>query len=111
MEGVLLSAGALSSLVLEGIKYILRKWVYKDPTYDFDPKFYRFAIPLLNAVMPFVLVLLGLPVTDPILSMTWQGGVRYLVLIALSSLVSILTNETVIRPVKDYADLYKWKYK
>jgi uncharacterized membrane protein (UPF0182 family) len=111
MESVLLSAGALSSLVLEGIKYILRKWVYKDPTYDFDPKFYRFALPLLNAVMPFVLVALGLQVTDPILTMTWQGIVRYLVLIALSSLVSILTNEVAIKPVKDYADLYKWKYK
>jgi uncharacterized membrane protein (UPF0182 family) len=109
MDGVLLSAGALSSLVLEGIKYILRRWVYKDPSYDFDPKFYKFAIPLLNAVMPFVLVALGLQVNDPILTMTWQGIVRYLVLIALSSLVSLLTNEVAIRPMKDYVAEYEWQ--
>jgi ABC-type transport system involved in cytochrome bd biosynthesis fused ATPase/permease subunit len=108
MDVSLLSAGALSSLILEAIKYIVRNWVMKDLTYDFPPIFYKVSIPFLNALMPFALVFLGLQVTDPILTMTWQGVLKYLVLVVLNSLVSYVTNTVVIRPMKDYQEEYSF---
>jgi hypothetical protein len=109
MDVILLSPGPLSALLMEGIKYVLRNWILKDPNYDFPVKFYMLMIPLLNALMPFALVALGMPVTDPILTMTWQGVIKYLLLILLNTLVSLFTNTNAINPVTDYRKrlLYK----
>jgi ABC-type transport system involved in cytochrome bd biosynthesis fused ATPase/permease subunit len=96
-----LTPGALSALILEGIKWLIRK-IKKNPDYDFHPNFYRVLIPLLNAVMPFALLALGFPVVDPILAMTWVEILRYLIIVALGSIVSVVTNNSAIKPFKQY---------
>lgn len=98
----IISGGALSSFVLEGIKWLVRKFWVKDMTYDFPVAFYAIMIPLLNALAPFALLALGLPVVDPILAMTAVEIVRYLVVIALGSAISFATNTGVIKPIKEY---------
>jgi hypothetical protein len=99
----LVTSGALSSLLLEGVKFMFRKWIVKDDTYQFPAYFYTISLPLLNAVMPFVLVALGLQSADPILTMDVVGVVRYLVLVLLSSLISLTTNTVGLSPLKNYA--------
>lgn len=99
---IVVSSGALSSALLEGIKFLWRKFVVKDMAFDFPTWFYVLSLPLLNAVMPFVMVFLGVPVQDPILTMNLSGVARYLALILISSLVSLATNTTAIQPLRRY---------
>ena len=98
----LITAGALSSLVLEGIKLLVR-YFKKDVKFEFPIQFYVIMLPLLNAIAPFALFGLGITVLDPILGMTVVDVVRYLVLILLGSLISLTTNTVALSPLKAYA--------
>ena len=72
-----ISVGALSTLVMEGIKTIIR--LFK-PGYDLPAVFYVLAIPLVNALMPFVLVFMGLLSNDAILLMSLPEVGKYLLM-------------------------------
>jgi len=103
MENVL-SAGSLSMATIELIKWIVRK-VTKNPNFVFEPTFYAVAIPLLNAVMPFVIVyVFGLPSTDPVLAMNLEGVLRYLLVVGVGSIISLGGYELAIKPMKGYAE-------
>lgn len=108
--GLTVSSSVLASLFMEAIKFIVRKWVVKDMTYDFPTKFYAVVLPFLNALMPFVLVYgLGVQSADPILTMDPLSIVRYLLLVLIASLGSVMVNTTGIRPLKDYREQLKFK--
>lgn len=102
---ILLTSGGLASLFMEGIKVVVRM-ILKNPEYDFDPKFYLFMLPILNALTPFALVALGYPTNDPILSLDPVGVLKYILLIALSTLVSMFVNNTAISKFKQYRRTY-----
>jgi len=90
MDGSLvLTAGALSSAALQLIKLAYR-WLAKNPEFDFPFAFYAIMLPVLNAVAPFALVFLGFPSNDPVLSMTWQGVLTYVLRIAIGAVVSLV---------------------
>jgi len=56
MEGQLvLSAALLTTLSLELVKLVLRKWIIKQPEYDFPPLFYDLVIPFLTMLWSIVL--------------------------------------------------------
>lgn len=102
--GNIITAGALSILIVEGLKWLIRK-IKKNPDFTFSAAFYALVIPVLNAVMPFVLVLIGLFSDDPILSMGWIPAIQYLVQIFLASLITFLGYNGAIKPLKDYSKL------
>lgn len=97
---VVLTAGGLSALVLEGIKIIWRRWVLKNPDFDFSEKFYLVVIPVLNVLLQPVL---GLLLNDSsMIPSDWIGFARLVVLTLLASLVSIVSYEGGIKPLKVY---------
>ena len=102
--GDIITAGSLTMLLIDGIKWLVRK-IKKNPEFVFPTAFYALVTPLLNAVMPFALVLLGLVSNDPILNMTWVEVLRYIVQIFLASLFTFLGYNTAIKPLKDRAKL------
>ena len=56
MEGQLvLSAALLTTLSLELVKWVLRKWIIKQPEYDFPPLFYDLIIPFLTMLWSIAL--------------------------------------------------------
>jgi len=103
---VTLSAAGLTTLLFEGLKWLIRK-LKKDPEYSFPPIFYVIGIPVGNALMPFVMFLLGMATTDPVLFMTWQQVLVYIVRIALGSLLSFLVYNNGVKPINDYRKAYK----
>lgn len=95
MDGSLvITAGALSSAVLQGIKMIWRKWVVKNPDYDFPVAFYAIMLPVLNALAPFGLVALGFPSDSPILSLDLPGVALYVVRVAIGALISMMAYDS-----------------
>ena len=99
-----ITAGALTIMLVEGIKWLVRK-IMKNDAFSFPTWFYMTVIPVLNAVMPFVLVLLGILVTDPILDMGVVEVVRYLLQIFIASLISFFGYNTAVKPLKEYGKL------
>ena len=83
--GDVVTVGVLTTLIVEVVKLIVRKF---KPEYDFPVEFYALVVPVLNALMPFVLVFLGLSSNDPILSFTLVDVIRYIVLTLVASAVS-----------------------
>lgn len=103
-----LTAGVIAMLVIELVKFVYRK-VVKDDNRDLPAMFYAIATPVFSAVAPFALVALGVPSTDPILTMDVRGIVVYLIRTAVTALVAFLAYNQGLKPVKDYAKLQRAK--
>ena len=97
----IITAGTLTTLLVEIIKWLVRTIAGK-PTYDFPPLFYSVAVPVSNALMPFALFFLGVIENDPILNMDFVGVLKYIGVIALSSLVSVVAYNAGVKPTKTY---------
>ncbi len=95
-----LTAGGLTSLVVEGIKWLVRRKMGAD--YNLPVLFYVLFIPVSNALMPFAIFALGFATSDPVLFMTWQNVVLYVVRVAIASLISFVSYSAGIKPLKDY---------
>jgi len=95
-----IAAGAMSTLVLEVIKWIVRQ-VTKQPEFDFPAKFYVVAIPVLNVLVVPVLALLGFEgYTMPT---DWRGWALGAVRVLLGSLVTLVGYTAGLKPLKSYA--------
>jgi hypothetical protein len=97
-----LSAGVISMLVVDGIKWVIRK-IKKDPTYSFPTVFYSVGIPVLNVFTPFALFWLGVSVSSPVLTLSWLELLKYAITVALGSVVSFLGYNTTLKTLKDYS--------
>ena len=95
-----LTAGGLSALVLEGVKWLVRL-VMKKPTFDFATGFYLVAIPVLNALMVIPFAFLGMAE----MPVEWLDFGKSVVIIALSSLTSVIVYKNGIKPLKEYSRL------
>ena len=95
----LITAGALTSLLLEAVKYLVK---LKFPSFEFSPKFYGVTLATISAAMPFFMVyVLGMGVEDPILTFGSVAEVlQYLSRILLNSVLAIGSYEVAIRPFK-----------
>ena len=98
---LVITAGGLSTLLLEGVKLVLRQWILKDATFDFPAKFYVVAIPVLNVLAIPVLALLG--VEGSVLPTDWLGFARTVVLVLIASLITLVGYSTGVQPLKAYA--------
>jgi hypothetical protein len=95
----LITAGGLSSFLLELFKWLVRLW---KPDFDFPAKFYVVALPVLNfAVLPLLALL---SVEGYELPVDWQSWVLELIKVLLASLISLSTYTVAISPLKDHAD-------
>jgi len=94
--------GIISALILELVKWIVRK-IKKNPDFDFSTAFYAVTLAVLNALAPFVLILIGVASTDPVLSMTWIEVLQYVVRVLIGAIVSLGTYAIAIKPLKNYA--------
>lgn len=99
MEDILINGG-LAMLILEGVKFLLRRFIFKNPAYDFPQAFYLIAIPVLNVLCVPLLVLMG--VTGVSMPTDWIGWIRSAVLILVSSLVSVLFYSQGVKKLKEY---------
>ncbi len=99
-EQLVLSAGLLTTATVEGIKAILRKWVVKDPTYDFPPYYYTVGIPLFTALWGIGLGYVG---WGPEVVANWQTLVNW----ALASVLSVGIYELGLKPIKEYSTEYR----
>ena len=99
-----ITVGGVSMLLLEGVKWVIQK-LGKKPEFGFSTSFYLVMLPVLNAVVPFCLVWLGLAVTAPTLGMTWLEVLKYVVLVLISSLMSLLGYNGSVKPLKEKAKL------
>jgi hypothetical protein len=103
-----IGVGGLTILLVEFIKWVVRKYIVKDPEYSLPPVFYMVGVPVSNALMPFVAVyLLGLPMTDPILGMGVVGVIQYVLRVGIASLLSFLGYNDVLKPLNDYRKAVK----
>lgn len=100
--GLTITSSELSMFLLEALKWAARKWIVKDPNYDFPAWTYWVGLAVLNALMPFVLVAIGVPTTDPVLTMGFPGVLMYVVRVALGALLSMGSYEVTLKQMKAY---------
>ncbi len=106
MLGDILTVGSLTTLVVEFLKWVVRK-VMKQPELNFHPLVYAVALPLVGALVPFALYWLGFSVDSPVLSMEWLELLKYAVSVVLTSIVAVFGYNTVLKPSKVYVQEYK----
>jgi hypothetical protein len=104
-----ITAGGLTTLLVELIKWLWRKYIVKDTTYDFPTIFYLVFLPVSNALMPFFMVWLGVQTTNPLAGMSLEEIAKYLVGIILASLISLVTYAVGVKPLKDKNKVMKAK--
>jgi hypothetical protein len=95
-----ITAGGVSMLLLEGFKWIWRKFVVKDFTYDFPPNFYIVAVPVLNVLIVPLLALLA--VEGYTMPADWLGWLREGLLVLIASLISLGGYKIGVQPLKQY---------
>lgn len=93
-------AGGVSTLILEVIKYIIRR-AYANPAYDFPARFYAVAIPTLNVAVVPVLAYLGFEGYQ--MPTDWQAWGMLIVRVAVSSLITLVGYSAGLKPLKDKA--------
>lgn len=93
------TAGAFSSLILEGIKALIRK-IKKNPAFDFPKSFYLVTLPILNVLVVPLLAFIGF--AGFVMPTDWVSWVRLIVQVAVSSLISTFAYNDAIKPMKEY---------
>lgn len=96
---IYISAPLLTTLLIEAIKWVIRKWIVKNPTFDFAPIFYQLAIPFFTACWGIVLGLIGW--ADPVV-FEWQTLLKW----ALGIIVTLVLYNAGIKPLKEYGAQY-----
>lgn len=93
------TAGGMSSLILEGIKWLVRT-IIKKPSYDFPKTFYLVSLPTLNILVVPLLALIGF--SGFVMPVDWVEWIRMAVQILISSLISTFVYNGAIKPLRDY---------
>lgn len=104
MNENILTSASLAALLLELVKMLVR-WVIKLPSFDFSPKFYLVALPVMQVLAAVILAFLG--VTEYAMPADWLEWLRSLVLVILSSAVSFFVYEGGVSKFKAYAAMYR----
>jgi hypothetical protein len=99
----LITVSALAMLVMEGIKWFLTK-IGAKPEAGFSTAFYVIGLPVLNALVPFPMAWLGIPVEAPTLGMGWLDLVKYIVIAVLGAVISLVLYKDGVKPLKDKAE-------
>ena len=96
-----ITAAGLAVLLLEGIKWLVRKVILKNPEFDFSQRFYLIMTPVMTFLAGPALALLAVgKYTFPTDLLSWG---QQLVVVILNSLFTTLIYNTSLKPLKDYA--------
>ncbi len=97
----IITAPGLAVLLLELIKWFIRRVFLKNPEFDFSEAFYLIMTPVMTFLASPLLALIGLSgfefPTDLI------GWLQQLVIVILSSLFTTLVYNQGLKPLKEYA--------
>jgi len=107
LELGIVTAGAAASLILQGIKYLWRKWVAKDMLYEFPAWFYAITLPVLNIAVIPLLFLIGF--SGFAMPTDWKAWLMGLLQIFVQSLVSFFIYNTSIKPFNMYREALRAK--
>lgn len=94
------SVALLAAVILEVLKFVVRKFVLKNPEYDFPRWFYIVALPVLNFTLVPLLALLGFD--DYSFPADWSAWALELVRIVIMSVTSSLAFNFGVKPLRDY---------
>ena len=94
-EPTLLTAALLAPFLLEALKYLWRRFVAKNPDFDFSKLFYTLAVPFSALVAQIVTGFLGWSVMPDV-------SVSYVIQWVLGILVTLGTYQMVLKPFKEY---------
>ena len=96
MDGqLILSAGLLTTLTLEVVKLVFRKWIVGISDFDFPEYFYGLMLPFLTAVWSIVLGLIGW--ATPVV-FEWSALLQW----ALTIVASLALYYMTLKPYKEY---------
>ena len=96
MDGELvLTAGLLTTLTLEVLKWVIRRFVLKEPEYDFPTIYYELGLPLITALWGIGLAYVGWG--EPI-AYDWMSLLQW----ALAVFASLVLYHLGIKPMKAY---------
>jgi hypothetical protein len=96
----IITGPVLAMLVLDGIKWVVRKFM-KDPAYEFSTTFYYVMLPVLNILAPYGLFALGLSVLP---TYSWETLVQMVGIVVLESLITLGAYNITLKPFKEYRD-------
>ena len=99
---ITISAGGLTTLILEGFKWAYRK-ITKKPDYSFPAYFYTVAIPALNLVVIPLLALMG--VEGFVMPTNWVLFGRAILLTVVASLISLTGYTVGLKPLQSYRNM------
>jgi len=96
-----ITASGLAVLLLEGVKWVIRKLVLKNPEFDFSSKFYLIMTPVMTYLAGPVLALLA--IGEYVFPTDWLTFGQQLVVVILNSLFTTLVYNTSVKPLKEYS--------
>jgi len=100
MFETLVTAGGFSALLLQGIKWLWRKFVAKNMLYEFPAWFYALSVPVLNILVVPVLAFIGF--TGFAFPTDWVGWAQGIVQVLIGTAISFFTYNDVIKPFNTY---------
>ena len=104
MLETVITAGGLSMLLLEGVKYLIR--LFKGQEFSFPAKFYLVALPVLNVLVIPALAWLGMG--GFVMPTDWMLWAKDALIVLLASLVSVGGYENTLAPFKAYREELKY---
>jgi len=102
MLEIVITAGGASALILQGIKWLWRKFVAKDMLYDFPVWFYAIIVPILNILVVPLLALVGF--TGFSMPTDWTGWARNILQVLVGTVISFFTYNEAIKPLYQYRE-------
>lgn len=96
----IVTAGGASALILQGIKWLWRKFVIKNPDYEFPAWFYALSVPVLNILVVPLLALIGF--SGFVIPTDWMGWAQGILQVLVASAISFFTYNEAIKPLNDY---------
>ena len=101
----IVTAGGASALILQGIKWLWRKFVAKDMLYEFPAWFYALFVPVLNILVVPLLALVGF--AGFAIPTDWLGWARGIIQVLIGTAISFFTYNEAIKPFNVYRQALK----
>jgi hypothetical protein len=99
------TAAGVATLLLQGLKWLWRKFVVKNPYYSFPAWFYLVFVPVLNIAVVPLLALLGF--AGFVMPVDWVSWVQNIAQVFVGSLVSTFAYNDVVAPFNAYRTALK----
>jgi drug/metabolite transporter (DMT)-like permease len=96
----IVTAGGTTAAIVQGIKWLWRKFVAKNMLYEFPAWFYALSVPVLNILVVPLLAIVGF--TGFAMPTDWTGWVQNIIQVLIGTVISFVTYNEAIRPFNVY---------